>query len=385
MKRVGLIDNLSNIDDFRAERFHEASAADVMIATGGNTGNIAFVHGVRRLVKNPILRVGWGWSPEVVRSKVDHLIVCCANQLGAHADLGTWADRLDAFELPVTLIGLGAQAESTDRFPSIPPGSVRFLEAAKRLAWSGETNIATRGEFTSAMLTSMGVASEPIGCPSLMISPVKNLGDLILEKQRHSGVKKVAVAAGNPWHGRSAPLEPTLVDIVDSYDGDYVLQHPESMLQFAYGEVGNISEQTFARFTSVYGERFNANELLEWYRRKSAVFVDIQAWMRYLKRVDLAIGPRYHGIALAIQAGVPGCVVTIDSRTAELCEGTAVKAISLDEALRKSAGDLVSAALWTVEDASKLDSTRMNRAIAYASFIRSNDLEPSAHLLQLSS
>ncbi|SSW87067.1 Uncharacterised protein [Klebsiella pneumoniae] len=118
MKRIGIIDNLNNIEQFVNYQFSQASAQDVMTATGGNTGNIAFVHGVRKLIGNQLTRIGWGWEASVVRQKVDHLIICCANQLGEHVDLGGWADRLEAFGLPVTLFGIGAQADSMNVHPA---------------------------------------------------------------------------------------------------------------------------------------------------------------------------------------------------------------------------------------------------------------------------
>ena len=102
MKRIGIIDNLNNIEQFVNYQFSQASAQDVMTATGGNTGNIAFVHGVRKLIGNQLTRIGWGWEASVVRQKVDHLIICCANQLGEHVDLGGWADRLECYAYTTT-------------------------------------------------------------------------------------------------------------------------------------------------------------------------------------------------------------------------------------------------------------------------------------------
>lgn len=384
MKRVGLIDNLSHIVEFRENRFHEASAAELMAATGGNTGNVAFVHGVRKILSNPLGRVGWGWDPAMVRERFDHLVVCCANQLGAHADLGGWSGRVESFGLPITLIGLGAQSESKQTFPQIPEGTRRFLSVAKDHASDGSSNIAVRGDFTHSFLESIGVESSPYGCPSLLISKSRSLGASILQRQSAADVSKVVVAAGNPWHGESARLERLLVEIVEEYDGEYVLQHPESMIQFAFGESDLISEKSMSRFLEVYGERFDSQGLLDWYRRKSSVFADAPTWMRFLKRADLILGPRYHGVALGIQAGVPGTVVTIDSRTDELCEGTGIKSIALVDAMKMSAPQLVENCLWSEEDADRFDINRKLRVNQYVEFLKGNGLSPSQHLEDLS-
>jgi hypothetical protein len=108
MQRIGIIDNLSHIDEFRQTSFLDASAEEVLTATGRNTGNVAFVFAVNRILSSPSVRVGWGWSPDEIKQRREQLVVCCANQIGAHSDLGGWANRLERFELPVAFIGLGA-------------------------------------------------------------------------------------------------------------------------------------------------------------------------------------------------------------------------------------------------------------------------------------
>lgn len=380
MKRVGLIDNLSHIDTF-ITKYAEATAAQVMAATGGNTGNLAFVAGTRALLANPIKRIGWDWAPEAVRQHCDHIVVACANQVGSHVDLGDWLERLEKFGLPTTLVGLGAQAEFADQPPTPPSGTLdllRYIDGQAR----NSISIAVRGNFTCHVLGSFGVRSLPLGCPSLMLSRCRDLGQKILLRQEDSGaVRKVAVAAGNPWHTRSAPLERTLSEIVDRLRGDYVLQHPEPMLALAYGEP--VSVATLECFVWAFGGRFDFSSLRAWFRRNATAFVDVGNWIRHLKRFDAVIGPRYHGVALGVQAGVSGLVVTIDARTQELCEGSGLKAIDIADALPMGAEELVEAARWTQSDAERLDSSRAACARGYVQFLTQNELVPSAHLLSL--
>lgn len=382
-RRVGIIDNLEDLHSFVDTKYERASATEIMSATGGNTGNVAFVYAARKVIGNPVRRVSWGTSPEEVRANCDHLVICCANQIGKHADLGPWADRLEKFGLPVSLLGLGAQSESNAVFPEIPEGTKRFLSVVSALRYQGEDNIAVRGGFTQAVLANEGVSAIPTGCPSLHISPIKNLGESILSRQAQStGEVAVAVAAGNPWHQRSAKLERILVDIVKRAKGIYVLQHPESMLQFALGE--SVKETTLNHFLEVYGNNFTEHSLREWYRRNAVFFIDGPNWMRALNRFDLVVGPRYHGVALGIQAGIPGAVVTIDSRTEELCTGTGIPSIDIVDALKMNASELCEAALWTSEDAVKFDRNRKIKAAMLKQFMVANGLEPSPHFSSLS-
>jgi hypothetical protein len=46
--------------------------------------------------------------------------------------------------------------------------------------------------------------------------------------------------------------------------------------------------------------------------------------MEAIRKFDFVVGARFHGIMLAIQAGVPGAVITHDSRTQELCQTLAI-------------------------------------------------------------
>ena len=383
MKRIGIIDNLRDIPSFIGSQFETVTAAQCMAATGGNTGNMIFAHAVRKILGNPMTRVGWDWIPSKVRKRADHLVICCANQLGVHVDLGDWADRLEKFELPVTLIGLGAQSDSLQIAPKIPTGTQRFLARVQALKGEADNNIAVRGNFTKDILAELNVPSLAIGCPSLHISPEPMLGQTIIRGQALRSTERVAVLAGNPWHDPSAGLERVLVDIVNTYRSEYVLQHPEPMLQFAFGEMDSITPQDKARMQDVYGSSFSFDELLEWYRRNASVYLNPSSWLRSMRRFDLALGPRYHGVALAVQAGRPGCVITIDSRTEELCLGTALKHISLDKAHCLDAEGLVRYALWTEDDAVRFDTARHAKAAAYCDFLQANSLEPSAHLRRL--
>ena len=39
-----------------------------------------------------------------------------------------------------------------------------------------------------------------------------------------------------------------------------------------------------------------------------------------MRKFDFVVGPRFHGVMLAMQAGIPGGVIAHDSRTLELCQ-----------------------------------------------------------------
>lgn len=370
-KRIGLIPNLGDIESFSKNRLAYASAEEIMQVTGGNTGNIAFVHGIQSLLDYQCTRMSWGTPADWVRDNIDLIVVACANQLGEHVDLATWAKKLEEFNKPIALIGIGVQSDNKSVYPKLPEGTIRFLNLVNQLKPNGVVNIATRGNFTSKFLTTLGYDSIPAGCPSLHISKIENLGGKILDFQNKTQVKKISIAAGNPWHGKSSKLERVLTDIVDAYSGAYVLQHPTSMLALALGEKVNLTEGQIAGFLSAYGQKFDKESLTEWYRRNAVFFVDAGNWIQFYKRFDLILGPRYHGVALAVQAARPGTVITIDSRTEELCDQTGIKQINIDSVINMNEKDLIDACMWSSFDAENLDLIKSIQQKKYFEFMQS--------------
>jgi hypothetical protein len=383
VKNVGLITN-TNPQLLEKPLGQNSSQAEIVdSAMGGNTGNIGFIHGTSLLLGEKVQRVGWGDKPENIKKHIDHIVVCCANQIGEHVDLEAWANALEQYDRPVTLIGLGAQANSKNDYPKIPDGTKRFLEIVSRLNASSSSNILVRGAYTQSVLEAAGYDSIPTGCPSLLISNKPSLGKEIVSYSATNPPKRIAVAAGNPWHSSSASMESKLVSIVDQWKGEYIVQHPLAMLKLSMGEVETIDEPTRLRFLQVYKTVLDEVGLAKWFIQNSVTFTDAQTWMRFLGKFDLAIGPRYHGVALAIQAGRPGIVITIDSRTQELCESTGVKYLSHEEALTLSTQELVERATWSEDDGDLLDHMRATQAHRFSQAFKDNELTPSAHAAAL--
>jgi len=384
MKRVGILVNHSTISH-DMKWYESATANDIMRATGGNTGNVAFQYATDKLIGNQSQLCHWDTTPRDINHRFTHLVICCANILGAHNDLSGLAKKIDQLDIPVSLIGVGAQSESKDKYPIIPEGNKHFFKSVDAHRFGPAPNIATRGTFTDEVLRRLGqnIGSVPAGCPSLHISPLKNLGRHILERQSRSRVERVAVAAGNPHHQKSQPLESVLIDIVNKWQGEYILQHPILQFQYMYGEIDNVDEIRRELMLKVYGNTFDTLSLQDWFRRHACAFVDVPNWMRFLAKFDKVIGPRYHGVALGVQAGVPGCVITIDSRTEELCATTGVKTIALDDALNLSTEELIVRSKWDDADAENLDSARKNNIAMLIEFLVSNGLEPSEHAVAL--
>ena len=91
---IGLITNLPNNNHFLKHRLANTNSCDLLKATGGNTGNVAFVHAVQSILADKYQIIDWGANPEVVNQKFERLVICCANQIGSHVDLANWGSKL---------------------------------------------------------------------------------------------------------------------------------------------------------------------------------------------------------------------------------------------------------------------------------------------------
>ena len=381
--KIGVITNLVKIDEFVAKEMATADTDAWMRATGGNTGNVAFVQGIKNILGDSFGVVNWGDNPASVNKYYDMLVICCANQLGAHVDLAGWADRLKNFDLPTVFLGIGAQSDAIGNMPELPEGSKAFLTLTKSLrANPDQPNIITRGTFSSQVTEAHGVDSSPFGCPSQFISTQVNLGQKCLAHQQRTKYDRIMTAAGNPWHP-SATLENTLTEIVEKYRGDYVLQHPKALIQLALGEASSLPMNNIARLESVYSRIGDWENIKAWFESFSVFFADAQNWMHYSKHFTLAIGPRYHGVALPIQAGVPGKVISIDSRTEELSVTTGIPTVKYKEVEHMDADQLVEFCRWKNEDASNYDTVRKDNAIRYASFLSDNGIPVNERITAL--
>lgn len=380
--RIGLI---PNCDPSGLSDFNERQSRDTRLLSdlfGGNSGNLAYVEGTRRLVAGSPLMFSWTSDIDWVHANVDQIVVCCANQLGPHTDLSVWAERLSLFDKPVSLIGLGAQAPSAGMMPTIQEGTLKFLNVVKCLAPSTSPNIATRGVFSTAVLEQLGYSSVPAGCPSILIRPGETIATKIKERLS-TRTPRVAVGAGNPWVDESTKLEQILVSFLSASSRGYIVQHPDQLLSLAIGDERGLSGSDITTITEWLQPQLKGISLMEWFNENSRLFLTLDDWLQALEEFDLVVGTRFHGVCLGVQAGLMGTVISIDSRTQELCETTGIKCFSLAEANTMSRDELLARARWGDADIVHLLTKQKQVARDLSIFFQSNGLEASAHARSL--
>ncbi|MEZ0168741.1 polysaccharide pyruvyl transferase family protein [Microvirga sp. TS319] len=359
---------------------------DLFNAIGHNNGNLAFVHAIASQITNPVKFFGWTTPAEDLKASADIIVIPCANQLGKHTDFGDMAERLKASGLPIVAIGLGAQADSYDHDIELKEGTVRWAQVigAARVSPTA-SNIYTRGAYTSGQLDKLGITgSLPGGCPSHFINQQKGLGHKIHKNWTEIGLPRaITVAAGHQAWMKTREIEHQLVSLMmdPSAPGQYVVQSMAEMVKVSRGIFDGIEEHALKGIHNHTVPHYSFDEFKAWCRNYVRSFYDVPAWMDSLRRYDLTIGCRYHGVALALQAERMGLTVTIDSRTRELCENTGVPHIAAEDLTapitRFNLKKLIKF------DPVAYDRHRSEAAAKYLDFLVANRLEPAPFLKRI--
>jgi hypothetical protein len=354
---------------------------------GHNNGNLAFVHAIASHIASPVKFFGWSTSAETLKDNADIIVIPCANQLGRHTDYGTMAENLEKSGLPIVAIGLGAQADSYEHDIELKEGTLRWAQAIGRAKVSSSSNIFTRGAYTSSQLAKLGIKdSLSGGCPSYFINQEPRLGHKVHKAWTEIGLpRSISVAAGHQAWMKTREIEHQLISLMMDpvAPGQYVVQSMGEMIKVSRGIFDGIEENALKGIHHHTVPHYSFEEFKTWCRNYVRSFYDVPAWMDSLRRYDLTIGSRYHGVALALQAERMGLTVTIDSRTRELCENTGVPHIA--------AGDLT--APITRFNLKKLiqfdpvayDRHRSEAASAYLEFLTANRLQPAPFLKRIAS
>ena len=349
---------------------------------GHNNGNLAFVYAIASHIDNPVKFFPWHASVETLQKNADIIVIPCANQIGKHTELGVMAKKLADANLPIVAIGLGAQADNYDQDVVPSEGTLQWAQVLAKQAISSSPNIYTRGAYTTQQLDKLGVPNTlPGGCPSFFINQKPGLGRRIHANWKSSDLPRaISVAGGHQAWGKTRDIEHQLISMMMDpiAPGQYVVQSMGDMIKISRGEFDTIDEKVLQNIRKHTVPHYSFEEFKSWCRTYARSFYDVPAWMDTLRRHDLSVGSRYHGIALALQAERMGLTITIDSRTRELCENTSVPHISATDlsfpVTRSSLKKIINF------DPSAYDKHRAEAAARYVSFLESNNIKPAAFL-----
>jgi Polysaccharide pyruvyl transferase len=354
---------------------------ELLAATGGNIGNLAFWYAARLLFDaDEVHLISRDTRPEAVPASVEVLVIPAANFLNAGADLARLAALVRALDRPCLVLGLGAQAESETAPPELKPGTIDFLREVARLSPS----VHVRGAFTQEFCRTLGVENTTVlGCPSLLINPDHGLGALI-------ETRIAALAGGSgPYavHGACIKtglqsVERELTRLVLLHPGSsWLVQRPLELMKPIHGEplAGPAEEAYFARCAKILGFS-GPPALVDFLRRHGHVPRSVMDWIHGLRRFTAAVNTRIHGTMMGLAAGVPSLCICHDTRTRELAAQMHVPHIAPRDLIehRYSVPDLFAAAAFS---GARFDAGRGEAAAGHIAALRAVGLQPSRHLL----
>lgn len=293
---------------------------DALARIGMNTGNAIFQFALWKLVANPKLMVEPGVTAERIRAEAQHILIPAANQVNASWDMGWLADMLERCDLPVTCIGLGAQAGmDSDPRLELKPGTVRYLQILSERT----SCIGVRGRFTQQVLEHFGVTNTVVtGCPSQTINPrLTGAGIQIqLDAVRQMSHPSVGYVLGT-LEAETRVAERILAQQVASLPHQLILQTDPRLLRTIHDRRVVAEDVAYVKWVKgILRPDLTLAEFTGYFLQHAGFYSDARSWVDSMRRHDLVIGMRIHGAVTAIQAGKLGVCVTFDSRTKELAE-----------------------------------------------------------------
>lgn len=350
---------------------------------GHNTGNLAFHHAVSNLLGGRLPAISWYADPDEINRRGDIGVLPCANQLGPHVNYAALGDSFQKVDRPLVAIGLGAQGNASyNDVPDVPDGTLRWIRAIAERAPGDRPNISVRGPFTLKVLEQYGLADQAVvlGCPTLFLNPDPQLGRKVAA--RIDGTfDRIAIAGGHQNWTHLARLEQSLTRLMAATDGVYVVQSPKEMVAMGRGDVDGLSDAALGYLRNYTAPELTLSEFKRWARRYGRAFFDIPAWMEYLRRFDLVIGPRIHGVMLGLQAGVPSLCIAHDSRTREMCETMMVPFVMASDVVSGITRDMLPSLVKL--DGAAFDANRRAMGARMTTFLTDNGLSPASDLTGL--
>ena len=318
MYRAPLVVGVSQCFDPFANATVEQKLADL----GQNTGNMMFTEALTRAID------GAAWSSFLLnRGSLegrDAIVIAAANWINSYDDFGWLAQRLEATNLPVFLIGVGAQASSAMETPSITPGTLRLLALVR----DRSVSIAARGTFSCDVLAHYGFRDVvPTGCPSMMMIGPKGPQTRPAE---HVTVEECCMHATRHHFHKADAFQTYLyrqafvrnIDLVlQSETADMILAQPESVERSVSARLGDDV------LRSVY-DCADIDRISSFLTSHGRAFYDVSSWTSYMRTKAFCFGTRIHGTVASIVAGVPATLISHDSRTVEMARAMSIPVVS---------------------------------------------------------
>tara|TARA_A100001037_G_scaffold206412_1_gene184704 strand:- start:13941 stop:15137 length:1197 start_codon:yes stop_codon:yes gene_type:complete len=300
---------------------------------GNNTGNLVFQYAVTRLLAPKKTYIPTATMPAFDADAVAgsrYLVFPAANHLRPGADWRNLNKLLRDVDLPLVILGLGAQAPSSNDPQAIDQilkdSQVRMLADIIR---ERAVLVTARGAFSAEVCARLGIETEILGCPSLLINPDPTLGRQLakaLERLQESPRSlRVVMTAAAPFeiakHAMRRDLEARFFQWTVDRDGLYVQQSGgEEIVALSAGAHRADTLQTAQAVRPIIYPEGTPERFIQHINSRHRIFWNAAEWIAAMRGADIAFGSRLHGNMAALAAGVPALFVPHDARTEELID-----------------------------------------------------------------
>lgn len=302
-----------------------------LAATGGNSGNQVIAYGLLKTLAYD--SVSWDHSrgPDYVNKNFDHIVIAAANFLFESFDFGGMANFLDRTNLPLSIVGLGAQSNDYSSEVKLMPGTERLLSIVAERA----PLIGVRGDFTGSVLMRRGIKNFQVtGCPSFYMS--KNAG-LHFRYNPDRENLKVAINASRDVLKHTFDKDVMwkvirrLVSEAVRHDALFVAQTEAQEITLADEPGSAAATGACNTLANLFAGVADDGKLKNWFQSKMRIYWDVDDWLEEMRTVDFVVGTRFHGGMVGLQAGAPTVVISHDTRVSEMCSFFHVPQVDIRE------------------------------------------------------
>ncbi len=351
--------------------FQPSSPVTYLDRRPANFGDYVVIDSMLKLVDAEVVgNVQFGASRDVPLRPADHLVIRGANYIRPNLDLSGMGEVIERIGLPVTVMGIGAQASDYGKL-ELSKGTIKAL----RILGEHSTVVGARGEYTAEILRDLGVDNaEPVGCPSFFRARNPDLS-ISLDGR---GIASVAYNMNRHMTGiygsdslivnriqRSLFLE-----LKRSFDRVWTFcqgEPPEFIA--AHRLEDHYATLKYELVRSGFADS-DSDPIIDGLIASAVCASSVEDWEQQVSRADLVIGMRFHGTTVGLSNGVPSIYLVNDTRIHELATYFAVPYVDVR---RLDAPPSVGAILG------EADFTAFNRQYAdrydrFADYLRRNGL-----------
>jgi len=302
------------------------SIEQMLKRTGQNTGNMLFSASTSSLFDDGV-STNYALAGSNLFKGRDCIVIAAANWLNPNADFGHIAEKLEAANLPIIALGLGAQSGVEKRIPKLKPGTQRLVS----LLAERSPLISARGTFSCEVLEHYGAENAiATGCPSLLMNGKQP--PTFRPKPQESTLSESDVSVHGTRHHfhNTDPFQLHLYREAISNKYDLLLQSELADFYYALDQLGDaeITKKASPLLAEVY--QASQPEFQEYLKRHGKVFFGLREWIEYNATKKFIIGSRIHGTIAGILAGTPSLLIAHDSRTVELAVAMGIPYIMKD-------------------------------------------------------